>query len=1510
MGVQGLWELLAPVGRRVSVEALSGRKLAIDASIWIIQFMKAMRDDKGDMIRHAHLLGFFRRICKLLYLRAKPVFVFDGGTPALKRRTVIARRRQREQAQSKIRKTAEKLLLNHLQTRKLDEIAQNIGLSQSGGKPGEASSGLPQLSKKRGKAKAGTAQEVRGQQQSARSKGKDKEETSMVENLIMRQSPLVPPEPPMPHENGKSTDPSSTQEGGEHVTADNDTINNASDGTDDDNEEYFMLPPTQGRIDPAVLASLPPSMQLNLLVQMREQLVTDNRKRFQKVAKNPASFSQMQIQAYLKTVAFRRDINEVQRAAAGKGIGGIPSARIASEVDREYIFSTSFHPEKKAAEVHNAEIHEESRVGQDNLDASQSSPLWEGSPEEGDIQRGMAKPERISLQELTNPEKVLDANENVEDNDIVWEDGIECVVPASSQPVKGGVITIEIDQDDLLAEGIEVQNLRPDVISESEEIEWEDDASPVDSINIDVVKNAPAMVAECEVGTNVLTSTGVDSPETVDRSLMEIEAAELEEAIRQSLQGTKGFKEPKLIIRDGLTIKLNEREVPPSDSIVIESSLSEEDYLARERERKGKAIVGDSQAVFLEHSVSEKNKMPTQERSDFIGVLDRNDDNWKPSMSEGKFTSLSKGLTLHANGDIIQAHATSSTTADSSVASKIDIVALSKGRLGEEAHFTIKQTTNPELSESDSVVKLEAGISAEALSKAELRTDETSICCVMSNSEQDGAVLEDKQQAAYTLQASVDTPDIVGTSTDAVMEHEKVPSSLIGHFNGDEDEQLPEDLLKEAEKVDLIAEREAFAKRERDLLAEREELLQQQAELQAVMEAEQSTMQVNLQEERDYLLQEEMDLRATQRKNERNAESVSGEMFSECQELLQMFGLPYIIAPMEAEAQCAYMDSVGLVDGVVTDDCDVFLFGGRNVFKNIFDDRKYVETYYMKDVESELGLDQEKLILMALLLGSDYTEGISGIGIVNAIEVVNAFEGEEGLQKFKEWLDAPDFTLLGKIGQKKQTRKKKVDRENEAEDTQADEEPSDTAQGGSTYNLQQQGFMNRHRAVSKNWNVPESFPNPMVINAYRSPQVDKSSEAFMWGRPDLEALRRLCLERFGWNKSKSDELLVPVLKEHDRHETQLRLEAFYSFNQRFAKIRSKRIQKAVSRGTGRLSSELVDFPKADDFQEASPIEGETNDPNDKHELDHKLMPSMKAAAKRAAGSKGRKMKASQAEQTQGVAIRGRGRGRGGIKSTSGRAKASNRSDLRLSAEASLSDRSSSEDISALDQTKRMDEVDSAVRRRSNRLPQRAIYNFSGSEEDMEDGQLEKLKAGGSPDCVNRIAPSDVNGAEESSVFSSSKVLEAERNGDRGETGVTSVEGQYGWQKQGDGDHLILGGGFCAPDADNGSIEEAPCRPLELLDDSYLVMGGGFCAVDAEDGSIQQQSFDSQELHTVEGGVSVNNDFNITAMESVGSDSPFVGEKKLLNSERAGPSSELEPSFRAVPLLRRKKRRIS
>ncbi|KAL2500024.1 DNA repair protein UVH3 [Abeliophyllum distichum] len=286
-------------------------------------------------------------------------------------------------------------------------------------------------------------------------------------------------------------------------------------------------------------------------------------------------------------------------------------------------------------------------------------------------------------------------------------------------------------------------------------------------------------------------------------------------------------------------------------------------------------------------------------------------------------------------------------------------------------------------------------------------------------------------------------------------------------------------------------------------------------------EEEHEVIKAHLEDELLILGKEREELGSEQRKLERNAESVSSEMFAECQELLQMFGLPYIISPMEAEAQCAYMELANLVDGVVTDDSDVLLFGARSVYKNIFDDRKYVETYFMKDIENELGLDREKLVRMALLLGSDYTEGVSGIGIVNAIEVVNAFPEKDGLHN-TEGISTTD-----------QNGPQSVD------DTQKIK----------------QIFMDKHRNVSKNWHIPSSFPSDAVISAYTFPQVDKSTEPFSWGKPDLFVLRKLCWEKFGWGTSKADELLLPVLKEYNKHETQLRLEAFYTFNERFAKIR-------------------------------------------------------------------------------------------------------------------------------------------------------------------------------------------------------------------------------------------------------------------------------------------------------------------------------------------------------------------
>lgn len=160
----------------------------------------------------------------------------------------------------------------------------------------------------------------------------------------------------------------------------------------------------------------------------------------------------------------------------------------------------------------------------------------------------------------------------------------------------------------------------------------------------------------------------------------------------------------------------------------------------------------------------------------------------------------------------------------------------------------------------------------------------------------------------------------------------------------------------------------------------------------------------------------------------RDVERLTEEMKEEVIQLLEAFGLPFLVAPYEAEAQCAVLEQLHLVDGVITEDSDVLLFGAQAVYKNIFSDRKFVEVYLAEDAKRELGVAREDLIALAFFLGSDYTEGVHGIGMVNAMEIIEAFPMKaetggpiKGLSKFKEWLEGYDFAqeILNELEAKK-----------------------------------------------------------------------------------------------------------------------------------------------------------------------------------------------------------------------------------------------------------------------------------------------------------------------------------------------------------------------------------------------------------------------------------------------------------------------------------------------------------
>ena len=121
MGVTGLWTVVQPCARPIKIETLNKKRLAVDASIWIYQFLKAVRDKEGNALRNSHVVGFFRRICKLLFFGIKPVFVFDGGAPALKRQTIMGRKARREGRREDAVRTAGKLLAVQMQRRAEEE---------------------------------------------------------------------------------------------------------------------------------------------------------------------------------------------------------------------------------------------------------------------------------------------------------------------------------------------------------------------------------------------------------------------------------------------------------------------------------------------------------------------------------------------------------------------------------------------------------------------------------------------------------------------------------------------------------------------------------------------------------------------------------------------------------------------------------------------------------------------------------------------------------------------------------------------------------------------------------------------------------------------------------------------------------------------------------------------------------------------------------------------------------------------------------------------------------------------------------------------------------------------------------------------------------------------------------------------------------------------------------------------------------------------------------------------
>ncbi|XP_050447913.1 DNA excision repair protein ERCC-5 isoform X2 [Cataglyphis hispanica] len=261
-------------------------------------------------------------------------------------------------------------------------------------------------------------------------------------------------------------------------------------------------------------------------------------------------------------------------------------------------------------------------------------------------------------------------------------------------------------------------------------------------------------------------------------------------------------------------------------------------------------------------------------------------------------------------------------------------------------------------------------------------------------------------------------------------------------------------------------------------------------------------------------------------KFERQAINISDQIQTEAQELLHLFGIPYITAPMEAEAQCAFLEQIKLTDGTITDDSDIWLFGGQYVYKNFFNNNRRMLQFRACDIQHHFKLSRNQLIQLALLVGSDYTTGVAGIGPVTALEILAAFPAEgdnllHGLYNFCSWIK--EGKSSGKTGLHNKLRNVKLDRD---------------------------------------------FPSQAVVQAYLFPTVDESKETFTWGKPNVVLLCDYTRQKFGWTKGKFDDTMIPILKRMEESRNQKLLDMYFKMKispRSMELTLSKRVQKALCR---------------------------------------------------------------------------------------------------------------------------------------------------------------------------------------------------------------------------------------------------------------------------------------------------------------------------------------------------------
>ncbi|KAI9496131.1 hypothetical protein BDB00DRAFT_869765 [Zychaea mexicana] len=1104
MGVQGLWTLVNPAARPVQLETLRNRKMAVDASIWIHQFMRTMRDKEGNALRNGHLLGFFRRLCKLLFYNIKPVFVFDGGAPALKRSTIKERRRRREGISTNLKRTAEKILSAQVKTRVL----------------------LEEERKHKGEAEEQVDEQY--------AYFDELEKNAALENIKQKMKRDQYELPAMPDTTAKpimKIDP--------RLATEQELI--------DFINEYR---PSKEDIDSEAFLALPPEIQFEIVRDLGMESRRTSWARLDEMVRQSRTamdFSKQQI----KLLKHRNEMTQRllqlnEKPSLESNDRGIPT-RIAGERSREYMLVKNENIDQglgwklpglstaAATTVKSPGSEEETKS---NLEQQQQE-VTEGHSETKQETRDKVKDAIASNPKLAALLSTFDSDEDEEVEEEANGNNNEYEEQAMSDGRHDHKDYSDVnDEDEPLFLNQDVTNKRRSSLMDNMQAYVEDDDEAVNEVirriyaddekeegaygtTDEFHKSSPPSAPDSAIldadgmyqlwisrvpdSYIYLHSINDEYKRLLQSAVYEQDIQQLEDQLKrvQKMYGKTSdrddmgldalaFQERYItdILRWRRILQQQEHEAqqrhsanaPDAEMSLVDTGYSthlpEKQTTDRIEKPKESLPLSPSVSTTREQSDSapaasavrlDTEKVPTQVQQHFAQDVTMEEE--KQSKSPEKRAVVDNPWSPESDNDYVMM--------DDDDEDDIDIPLV-------ENNTTKEQSATEQLQQQNSSPgkTLPEEISSRHASPPSSKTDqskattepsyepaepdkeaETGEIKVLDESKSDESNIDDEQEKVSMMQATVDVQE-QGSTVDLEQELQAAQELAAEPYGYNSDEELTGDVGGEeteyARFVSDIA--------NKDIESVRQELHRDMKEL-----------------------------NKQQRKEMGNTDDVTNQMVQDIQEMLRLFGIPYVISPMEAEAQCAELARLSLVEGVVTDDSDVFLFGGTRIYKNMFNQQKYVECYIMHDLEREMRLDRSKLVQLAFLLGSDYTDGIPGIGPVAAIEILAEFTKDEDkkieapLERFRVWYES------GK---------------------------------------DENDFQRKLRKKHKDLEIPSDFPSPLVIEAYYHPMVESSQEEFQWGTPQLDMLRLFLMESFTWSEKKADEVLIPVIREMNKRKSE------------------------------------------------------------------------------------------------------------------------------------------------------------------------------------------------------------------------------------------------------------------------------------------------------------------------------------------------------------------------------------